>query len=108
MPKEKEEVKISNIVVDNASKLISENSQTQKYELANGSIFLLTPNDANDIVAIDINAKGGEFIEKIPGVGKLTATVMLKGTKKYSSAEIAKIMEDSGIKISPKSKKAHK
>lgn len=103
LPKEKEEVKISNIVIDNASKLISENSQTQKYELANGSIFLLTPNDANDIVAIDINAKGGEFIEKIPGVGKLTATVMLKGTKKYSSAELAKIMEDSGIKISPKS-----
>ncbi len=105
LPKQDNEVKISNFKPhDTTAKLISENDETQKYELANGSILLLTPNETNDIVAISINAKGGEFVEKIAGVGKLTASVMTKGTKKYSAVELAQIMEDNGIKITPSSK----
>lgn len=99
------EVKISNkIPLDTKYKLISENSETQKYELANGSTLLLTPNTTNDIIAISISAKGGEFIEKIAGSGKLSASVMMKGTKKYSSTELSQILEDNGIKISPSSR----
>jgi len=105
LPKQDNEVKISNIKPhDSTAKLISTNSETQKYELANGSILLLTPNETNDIIAISINAKGGEFIENIAGIGKLTASVITRGTKKYSAIELSQIMEDNGIKITPSSK----
>ena len=74
------EVKISN-KTSAPAKVISQNKQTTKYELANGSTLLLTPNEVNDIIAISIFVKGGEFIEKIPGTANLTASVMTKGTK---------------------------
>lgn len=61
--------------------------------------MLLTPNEVNDIIAISIFVKGGEFIEKIPGTANLTASVMTKGTKNYSSLELAQLLEDNGIKI---------
>lgn len=105
LPEENKEVKISSITPSNTTpKLISESSETQKYELANGATLLYTPNESNDIIAIFLSARGGEFIEKTPGTGKLAATVMLKGTKKYTSTELAQAMEDNGIKISPSSK----
>ena len=104
LPETQNEVKISNITTNNKSAtLISENSGTQKYELSNGAILLYTPNTINDIIAISITSKAGEFIEKIAGTGKLTASVLTKGTKKYSATDLALIMEDNGIKISPSS-----
>ena len=105
LPKKSNEVQISDKKPLNLkAALVSENSGTQKYTLSNGATLLLTPNTANDIIAISIFSKGGEFLEKIPGTGKLTASVMLKGTKKYSSTELAQIMEDNGIKIAADSK----
>lgn len=103
LPESMKEVKVSNITAQKAqpAKLISENSKTQKYQLSNGAEMLITPNEANDIVAISIFAKGGEFVEKIPGTANLTASLLLKGTKKYSSLELAQILEDNGIKIQP-------
>jgi len=87
--------------VDHGAKLVKETASTQKYTLDNGATMLISPNDLNDIVAISIDAKGGEFLEKVPGSGFLTATVMLKGTQKYSSIELAELLEENGIKISP-------
>ena len=105
LPKKSNEVQISDKKPLNLkATLASENSETQKYTLSNGATLLLTPNTANDIIAISIFSKGGEFLEKIPGTGKLTASVMLKGTKKYSANELSELMEDNGIKISPMSK----
>lgn len=103
LPEKMKEVKVSNITQtkNTTAKLISQNSKTQKYELSNGSTLLLTPNETNDIVAISIFAKGGEFIEKIPGTANLTASLLLKGTKQYSSLELAQALEDNGIKIQP-------
>lgn len=94
----KEEIKISNTA---PAKFISGNQKTQKYELANGATLLLTPNEVNDIIAISIFSKGGEFTEKIAGTAQLTASVLTKGTQKYSSTEFAKVMEINGIKIVP-------
>lgn len=103
LPEKMKEVKVSNITQtkNTTAQLISQNSKTQKYELSNGSTLLLTPNETNDIVAISIFAKGGEFIEKIPGTANLTASLLLKGTKQYSSLELAQALEDNGIKIQP-------
>ncbi len=106
LPEDSKEVQISNITEKplGSAKLISENENTQKYELSNGAALLLTPNKANDIVAITIFSKGGEFTETIPGTAELTASVLTKGTKKYSSLELAQLLEDNGIKIVPSAK----
>ena len=103
LPESAKEIKISNKTVEPSldAKLISANKNTQKYELSTGATLLLTPNEANDIVAISIFAKGGEFIEKTKGTARLTASVMTKGTKNYSSEEFSRILEDNGIKIVP-------
>lgn len=87
--------------VEHNAKLIQQTKATQKYELDNGATLLLSPNDLNDIVAMSIYVKGGEFLEKIPGVSNVMSIVMMKGTKKYSSLELAQILEENGIKISP-------
>lgn len=106
LPKNNKEIEISNTVEKSVqpAKLVSENSKTKKYELSNGATLLLTPNEVNDIIAISIFSKGGEFIENIPGTAKLTASVLTKGTAKYSSQDFAKVLEDNGIKIVPSSK----
>ncbi len=103
LPMNAKEIEVSHISKSKSepAKLISENTNTQKYELSNGATLLLTPNKVNDIVAISIFAKGGEFVEPIAGTAKLTASTMLRGTKKYSTQDFAKELEDNGIKISP-------
>lgn len=89
--------------INHSAKLIQEIPSTQKYQLDNGATLLISPNSMNDIVAISIYAKGGEFLERIPGTAELMSSVMLKGTKKYSSLELAQIMEENGIEINPDS-----
>ena len=83
------------------SKKISENNGIAKYQLDNNATLLINENKNNDIIAISIIAKGGEFIEKIPGEGTLAAATMLKGTKNYSSQELSQILDENGIKIEP-------
>jgi len=83
------------------AKKISESGGIEKYKLDNGSTVLINSHKNNDIVAINIIAKGGEFIEKNIGEGTLTAGVMSKGTKKYSAQELAALAEENGIEITP-------
>lgn len=105
LPESSKEVKISNNTQNvQPAKLIDQNKNTKKYQLANGATLLITPNKTNDIIAISIFSKGGEFTENIPGTADLTASVLTKGTKKYSSTEFAQVLEDSGIKIVPSAK----
>ena len=82
------------------AKLISQKDGISKYLSDNGSTILINQNKNNDIVAMSIIAKGGEFLENKTGEGTLAAAVMLKGTKKYSAQELAQIMDENGIKIS--------
>ena len=105
LPQNYQQVQQNNAEVQIAAihpaKLVSENTSTQKYQLANNATVLVTPNEINDIIAISIYAKGGTLIEKKPGVAQITSSVILKGTKNYSSVELAKVLEDNGIKIQP-------
>lgn len=87
-------------VIHNAT-LVKETVATKKYLLDNGATLLISPNDLNDIVAININVKGGNFLEKIPATSDIVSSVMMKGTKKYSMVEFAQILDANGIKISP-------
>ena len=106
LPENSKDVKISNTFVDNnvSSKFASENKNIQKYEFSNGLTVLISPNKFNDIIAITIFAKGGEFTEKIPGTASMTSSLLLKGTKKYTSTQLAELLEENGIKIVPSAK----
>ena len=104
LPENSKEVEISANLPTKEVKpavLVSEALGTKKYQLSNGANLLLTSNDVNEIIAISIWAKGGTFLDKIPGTSVMTADVMMKGTRKYSSVELAKVLEDNGIKIEP-------
>ena len=100
LPKDMENAKVPAKSNHTAQK-ISESAGIEKFKIDNNSTLIVNKHNNNDIIAMSIIAKGGEFIEKIAGEGTLTAGLMLKGTKKYSSQELAQLMEESGIKISP-------
>ena len=80
---------------------VSEHNGVTKYQVDNGSTLLVNRNQNNDIIAMSIIAKGGEFLESIPGEGTLAAALMTKGTKKYSAQELAQLMDENGIIIEP-------
>jgi len=102
LPKVSEEKKVSNISTQVGEPvLLKQNGDTQKYKLSNNSTLILTPNTSNKIIALSLYAKGGNFIESKYGISSIMASTLLKGTKKYSSQELAEILEDNGIKISP-------
>lgn len=105
LPESAKEVKVSNVEeCVGEPVLISSSDISQKYTLANGATLVLTPNTSNKIVAISIYAKGGNFVEPKFGTASMTASAMLKGTKKYSAQELAEILEDNGIKVVPSSR----
>ena len=93
------EIKETKAEIKHTADKISEYKGTTKYIVDNGSTLLINENKNNDIIAISIIAKGGEFLEKIPGEGTLAAGTLLKGTKKYSAQELAQILDENGIKI---------
>lgn len=102
LPEESKNIPVANITQNTGSaELISQNKDTQKYKLSNGAVLLYTPNTSNDIIAISINAKGGQLKDKVAGTANLTAATMMKGTKNYTSLELSQVLEDNGIKIAP-------
>ena len=102
LPENCKEVKVSNKTPLAAKPVLkSSDNGTEEYTLENGATLLLTPNTTNEIVAISIFAKGGNFLEPKYGIANLTASTMMKGTKKYTAQELAEILEDNGIKIDP-------
>ena len=85
--------------IDHEAKIINKNGNTTKYELDNGATLIITQNMLNDIIAIEMSSKGGNNLENIPGTSIVTGKTLLKGTKKYKDQELARLMEENGIKI---------
>ena len=81
-------------------KLMTSNSTTQKYRYNNGLTLLMSDTSYNDIVAISIIQKGGDFLSNKKGVSSLYGDLLLKGTKNYSASALAQILEEKGINIS--------
>lgn len=84
---------------DYQAKVISSDKNTTKYELENGATLIVTQNTANDIIAMEMTSRGGNNLEKIPGVASLTADTMLKGTHKYKNQELSLLLEENGIRL---------
>lgn len=102
LPESYKEVKVSNKTpIQTIPTLKSSANGIEEYSLDNGATLLLNQNKTNEIIAISIFAKGGNFLENKRGTANLTASTMMKGTKKYTSQELAEILEDNGIKIEP-------
>ena len=80
LPKKNEKIETKAEVKHSAQK-VSENNGTAKYLVDNGATLLINENKNNDIIAMSIIAKGGEFVEKKAGEGTLAASLMTKGTK---------------------------
>lgn len=102
LPKAEENIKINNnITIQNPdATLVEEKENYKSYKLGNGSTLLITQNDANDILAYEIFIRGGESLESIPGTALLAANLMKQGSTKYSFSELAKLLDENGIKIS--------
>ena len=81
-------------------RLVTEVDDTQKYQLSDGTTLLLTQNDVNDIIGINITVKGGILSENKKSAATLVSALMKKGTKKYTATELAEILENHGINIS--------
>ncbi len=102
LPESSKNIPVANKIQNlGTAELVSESNGTQKYHLSDGATMLYTPNSSNDIIAISIYAKGGQFLDKIAGTANLTAATMMKGTKNYTSLELSQVLEDNGIKIVP-------
>lgn len=111
LPKEYEKIAQDNKnSVKNSEQVISKptpvdsNSSTQKYVFDNGLTMLINDTSYNDIIAISIITKGGDFllgnnINK-KGVSSFYGELLMKGTKRYSAKELAQILEEKGINIS--------
>lgn len=81
--------------------IVKQDKTITHYKLPNNMDLIINHNTLNDIVAMQIYAKGGNFIQKKQGVASITASSMLKGTQKYSALDLSQTMETNGIKISP-------
>ena len=86
------------------AKVLNQQGTTTKYQLENGAILLITQNNANDIIAMEIASIGGNNFEKIPGVAAITAQAIMKGTKKYTNQELSQLLEENGITLVPAAK----
>ena len=88
-------------VTSGDEKIIKAQKNIIKYELPNKATLIINQNKLNDIVAMQIFARGGNFLEKKQGTASMVATGMMKGTKKYSALELSQTMEQNGIEIAP-------
>jgi predicted Zn-dependent peptidase len=80
---------------------ISEESSAdkKKFNLDNGATLITEEHKNNEIIAITINVKGGNYTDKIRGLSSVLAAAMTDGTEKYSKNDLAQIMDEYGIKI---------
>ena len=93
------EIKKINNIEKTSYEIVKQHKNITKYKLPNNITLIINHNELNDIIAMQIFAKGGTYIEKKAGTGSITATTMMKGTKNYSQQDLSQTMEQNGIKI---------
>ena len=96
---QKETAQVNTSPKKHTANLVSSNDNTKKFVLDNNATLLVTDNQYNDIVAIALFAKGGNFLEPRRGTSRMFADLLMKGTKQYSAIELAKALDENGINI---------
>ena len=87
-------------IIPDTAKVLESNKNETKYLLDNGLTLIIRKNKQNSIIALDINAKGGSFLEGTPGAAYLAAANAKRGTKSFSFDEMNDFLDDNGIKLS--------
>ncbi len=87
-------------IIPDTAKIIDSNANETKYLLDNGAVLIIRKNKQNSIIAVDISAKGGAFLEAAPGVAYLAAANAKRGTKKFSFDELNDFLDENGIRLS--------
>lgn len=87
-------------IFPDSGKIVEQTDKVTKYLLDNGATLIVRNNSHNAIVAIDIYAKGGTFIEDKIGAAFLASANAKRGTRKYSYEELNSYLDENGIKLS--------
>jgi zinc protease len=84
-----------------SSLVLTRNRQVHRTQLANGILLLVTENPAADIVSARMFLRAGSRWDKPhqAGLSNLVASVLTKGSQKYSSLEIAEQVESIGASL---------
>ncbi len=79
--------------------------RSDRLVLSNGIVVLVTENPTADIIAARCFFAGGERVETASksGLNHLAASLLTRGTKRYSSLEIAERVESSGSSLGTES-----
>ena len=99
-----EYVEISNVeravkIFPDSAKTIESTDFETKYLLDNGAVLIVRKNKQNSIVAINISAKGGSFVENKTGSAYLAAASAKRGTKSFSHDELNAYLDENGIHL---------
>ena len=78
-----------------------------KYTLDNGATLIIDKHKNNEIIAIDIKVKGGNYINDNGSAAKITASVLESGTERYPKEAYSDITEENGIKIASRAEKEY-
>jgi len=85
-------------------KLTEKIGKVVKYTLDNGAVLISDKHNNNEIVAISIKVRGGNFTEPEKGINSILAYSMTQGTKKYPKELYNNIIDENGIYIIPESR----
>ena len=77
----------------------STSGNLKKFLIDNDAILLTDIHKNNDIIALTVKIKGGNYIDKRRGLSSILGNVMLKGTERYPKNDFVRITEENGIKI---------
>lgn len=78
---------------------VSTSQNLKKLTLDNGVTLLTDVHKNNEIIAVSVKVKGGNYVDKIRGLSAILGKVMLKGTERYPKDAYVRITEERGIKI---------
>lgn len=87
--------------------LISTSGNLKKLLIDNDAILLTDIHKNNEIIALTIKVKGGNYIDEKRGLSTILGNVMLKGTERYPKDDFIKITEENGIKIFAEAEKEY-
>lgn len=79
--------------------VVSTSGNLKKFLLDNDAILVTDIHKNNEIVALSIKIKGGNYIDTKRGLSSILGNVMLKGTERYPKEDFVRITEENGIKI---------
>ncbi len=87
--------------------MVSSCGNLKKFVVDNGATLLTDIHKNNEIIALTVKVKGGNYVDNIRGLSSILGNVMLKGTERYPKEAYIRITEENGIKIYTEAEKEY-